>query len=216
MSPHSLLFKSCYVLCLPAWWALWLPWWPPAWPARCSNALMYVPIDIYHEILLLFYCCVLVEIKLNTTTIHTKVLCKSVKKSPLDKLHISCWPRLISYQGHSITCIQQVKHWLHHEVKIPWDPLVHYWPHNTSTGMDRRLCSGIILCMHPANERRHCIVTATLIDWAHTQNDPCVLTDFFHHWLHQRLSVMIRQQAIIWTNDAKLTDAYMRHSASMS
>ena len=25
-----------------------------------------------------------------------------------------------------------------------------------------------------------------------------------------------RQQAIIWTNDGLLTDAYMRHSASMS
>ena len=25
-----------------------------------------------------------------------------------------------------------------------------------------------------------------------------------------------RRQAIIWTNDGKLTDAYMRHSASMS
>ena len=38
MSPHSSIFKSCYVLWLPAWWALWLPWWPPA---GCSNALMY-------------------------------------------------------------------------------------------------------------------------------------------------------------------------------
>ena len=28
----------------------------------------YVPIDSYHEILLLFYCCVLLEIKLTTTT----------------------------------------------------------------------------------------------------------------------------------------------------
>ena len=26
----------------------------------------------------------------------------------------------------------------------------------------------------------------------------------------------IRRQAIIWTNDGKFTDAYMRHSASMS
>ena len=27
---------------------------------------------------------------------------------------------------------------------------------------------------------------------------------------------LIRQQAIIWTNDGLITDAYMRHSASMS
>ena len=25
-----------------------------------------------------------------------------------------------------------------------------------------------------------------------------------------------KRQAIVWTNDGKLTDAYMRHSASMS
>ena len=33
--------------------------------------------------------------------------------------------------------------------------------------------AGIILFMHPANERRHCIVTSSLIGWVHTQNDPC-------------------------------------------
>ena len=33
--------------------------------------------------------------------------------------------------------------------------------------------SGIILCMRPANERRHYIVTSSLIGWVHTQNDPC-------------------------------------------
>ena len=31
---------------------------------QCFNVL----IDIYHEFLLLFYCCVLLEIKLTTTT----------------------------------------------------------------------------------------------------------------------------------------------------
>ena len=33
--------------------------------------------------------------------------------------------------------------------------------------------AGIILCMHPANERRRYDVTSSLIGWAHTQNDPC-------------------------------------------
>ena len=32
--------------------------------------------------------------------------------------------------------------------------------------------SGIILYMRPANERRRYIVTASLIGWVHTQNDP--------------------------------------------
>ena len=36
-------------------------------------------------------------------------------------------------------------------------------------------CSGLILCVCPANERRHYIVTLSLIGMAHTQNDPWVL-----------------------------------------
>ena len=35
--------------------------------------------------------------------------------------------------------------------------------------------SGIILCMHSANERRRYIVTSPLIGWVHTQKDPWVL-----------------------------------------
>ena len=31
-------------------------------------------------------------------------------------------------------------------------------------------CTGIILCMHPANGRRHYNVTSSLIGWAYTQN----------------------------------------------
>ena len=48
--------------------------------------------------------------------------------------------------------------------------------------------SGIILCMHPANERRRYDVTSSLIGWVHTQNDPCgleVKLDWFqekHKW----------------------------------
>ena len=38
--------------------------------------------------------------------------------------------------------------------------------------------AGIVLCMHPANERRRYIVTSSLIGWAHTQNDPwCSVSD---------------------------------------
>ena len=35
--------------------------------------------------------------------------------------------------------------------------------------------SGIILCMSSANERRRFIVTSSLIGWAHTQTNPCML-----------------------------------------
>ena len=35
-------------------------------------------------------------------------------------------------------------------------------------------CAGIIFGMRPANERRRCIVTSSLIGWTPTQNDPWV------------------------------------------
>ena len=33
--------------------------------------------------------------------------------------------------------------------------------------------AGVILCMHPANEKGLYIVTS-LIGWTHSQNDPCI------------------------------------------
>ena len=51
-------------LWLPAWWALWASLVTTSRMQQCFNVL----IDIYHEFLLLFYCCVLLEIKLTTTT----------------------------------------------------------------------------------------------------------------------------------------------------
>ena len=42
--------------------------------------------------------------------------------------------------------------------------------------------SGIILGAGPANERRRYIVTSSLIDWAHTQNDPCLMDQKFWCW----------------------------------
>ena len=58
----------------------------------------------------------------------------------------------------------------------------------------------IILCMHPANERRRYIVMPSLIGWVHTQNDPCIpackfsLTKYLHnvdaYWLKCRLGML--------------------------
>ena len=39
-----------------------------------------------------------------------------------------------------------------------------------------KLYGGIILYMHPTNERRRYIVTSSLIGWVHTQNNPCIWT----------------------------------------
>ena len=56
--------------------------------------------------------------------------------------------------------------------------IISHWV-STSTEWFQQTCtniiaifSGIILCMHPANERQHCNVTSSLIGWAHAQNDP--------------------------------------------
>ena len=56
------------------------------------------------------------------------------------------------------------------------------WVYNISHEICAQL-SGIILRMHPANERWRCIVTSSLIGWAHTQNDPWVLLWFVLFWL---------------------------------
>ena len=37
-------------------------------------------------------------------------------------------------------------------------------------------CTGAILCMRPANERRRYNVTSSLIGWAHARNDPWIHT----------------------------------------
>ena len=43
--------------------------------------------------------------------------------------------------------------------------------------------AGIILCLHPANERRRYIVTSSLFGWAHTQNDESDVLYKGHHAL---------------------------------
>ena len=69
----------------------------------------------------------------------------------------------------------------------------------------------IILCVHPANERCRYTVTASLIGWVHTQNDPCIL--YFQEKNHNPMKLTVlrnsctylcrpydaaRQQCITW------------------
>ena len=90
---------------------------------------------------------------------------------------------------------------------------------------------GIILGMHPANERRRYTVTSPLIGWAHTQNDPCFSSIFTEvcslgfSWQYIIIGLGIgekplhRREAITWTKFQPMmpqfTDTYMRHRASM-
>ena len=71
---------------LPAWWALWLLWWPLTDAAifQC----VYGHLKSIFFFLVLFHCCILLEIKLTTTT--TKVMDTWINpyKSRVIKLHI--------------------------------------------------------------------------------------------------------------------------------
>ena len=66
--------------------------------------------------------------------------------------------------------------------------------------------TGTMLYMHPANERRHYSVTTSLIGWAHTQNDPCLLTYSVAktHVLSPRVSLHI-----IWNKWQYVYTSYM-------
>ena len=58
---------------------------------------------------------------------------------------------------------------------VPYKQLPHYgWVIGSVSSDCKEMVgrSGIILCMHTVNVRRRCIVTPSLICWAHTQNDP--------------------------------------------
>ena len=44
--------------------------------------------------------------------------------------------------------------------------------------------SGLILCLHPANERRHYKVMPSHIGWVKTWNHPCVLFQSRQQWYH--------------------------------
>ena len=72
-----------------------------------------------------------------------------------------------------------------------------YWPEPPSE---------IILCMHPANERQRYIVTLFLIDWPHTEYDPCTIlismgeckrdvTPLLMHWSYVFLALTHRYAA---------------------
>ena len=51
---------------------------------------------------------------------------------------------------------------------------------------------GFILCMRPANERRRYIVTSSLIGWAHTQNDPCLIIQILYRHVDITCKIMTK------------------------
>ena len=57
---------------LPAWWALWLLWWPLTDAAMFQCVYGYLQSVFFF--LVLFHCCILLEIKLTTTTIYDIIM----------------------------------------------------------------------------------------------------------------------------------------------
>ena len=64
LPPYS-RFKT-YVFWLPAWWAMWLLWWPLTDAAMFQCVYGYLQSVFFF--LVLFHCCIFLEIKLTTTT----------------------------------------------------------------------------------------------------------------------------------------------------
>ena len=82
---------------------------------------------------------------------------------------------------------------------------------------------GNILCMLPANERQHHIVTSSLIGWTHTQNDPCIsnmlsrsqilralkISTFIYVWTRY---FVLNFKGIIWNSTKYLLPPYTQFS----
>ena len=50
------------------------------------------------------------------------------------------------------------------------------------------IATGLILCFHPANERRHYKVTPYIIGWVQTRTQPCVTISL---WMYSNLTVPV-------------------------
>ena len=127
---------------------------------QCFNAL----IDIYHEFMLLFYCCVLLENKLTTTA------------TVLLLVWTICWTSIrvaVIWGAMKLMWRQYDKHFLtrNHYITI-LTPEDHF---NASISKHSRFdidntvdITGLILGLRPANEKGRYKVTPSLIGWAQT------------------------------------------------
>ena len=83
------------------------------------------------------------------------------------------------------------------------------WHFNFSNGYYRSY-AGIILCLHQANERRGCIITSSLIGWAHTQMIPGLSGYFIQTANGLHFSQMTDNKRHISTN----TSCVLHHSTN--
>ena len=70
---------------------------------------------------------------------------------------------LNAFSGINISIFLYIFHWR-------WQVIT--WTNDDQ--IYRCIYAGIILCMHPANERRRYNVTLSLIGWVHAKNQPCI------------------------------------------
>ena len=99
-------FKS-YVFWLPAWWALWLLWWPLTDAAMFQCVYGYLQSVFFF--LVLFHCCILLEIKLTTT---------------IQRMVTPIWDTFT----WSLACLRKVPtKSLYYRLDISWWNIIWYW-----------------------------------------------------------------------------------------
>ena len=82
------------------------------------------------------------------------------------------YTRIYCFQMHSIWFLLAWWHVDETNMILSFDPLQAFF----GCANQPMMSSGIILCMHPANERRCYNVTSSLIGWVHAHNNPCIMT----------------------------------------
>ena len=95
---------------LPAWWALWLLWWPLTDAAMFQCVYGYLQSVFFF--LVLFHCCILLEIKLTTTTYWCL-------ESPPSTgfLIIIMGKQLVEYSNYqSPSCVWNLHEWNHSRI----------------------------------------------------------------------------------------------------
>ena len=95
---------------LPAWWALWLLWWPLTDAAMFQCVYGYLQSVFFF--LVLFHCCILLEIKLTTTTYWCM-------ESPPSTgfLIIIMGKQLVEYSNYqSPSCVWNLHEWNHSRI----------------------------------------------------------------------------------------------------
>ena len=137
----------------------------------CELALRWISLDLTDDkstmVQVMAWC--------HQATSHYLSQCWPRSKSPYGVTRPQ-WVKWVPQNTTYMLTLVQVMAWCHQPLPEPMltEVYVAIWYHNelSHSWTDRTdyndMLPGIILCMRPANERRHYIVMSSLIGWAHT------------------------------------------------